>query len=456
MIKAANSVDAKEKPISIPIAGNYIQQLIERHLPSAPIACNHVSSDQTAKAIYATKSCHPTELLWKELPYAALQQEVNKMHITCCANCFTPLIELEAEWARVHQIAQMRKISNQNQIASLQDLRDTISYFSMHQNKSFSPIEVESSAIGRLQDACEVFSLAESAVKCPSCEDEIYCSIECQQDAFWDSHGLLCAGSKQQVSAITQFFAFAKQTNELFVLAAKILAKILIGYIKTSNLPNARAVIEQFNTPPWWNVAEFEREEHYGKSEEAFRASLEAVLHQAFEYLMVGLMENVASFLDSIGSSSPAFTAESVITACKECLNVDVYAQLVGLFVVKNIRMEIDHPFQTLQISLMDLQTEQLISSTLEESIQRVQQTLLLVLSETNAELSDSDSDSMDILIPNVIGSAFLPIICTMNHNVTPNCTVLFTRSGQASVFVIKNVKQGEELSMQYDETDSP
>lgn len=238
------------------------------------------------------------------------------------------------------------------------------------------------------------------------------------------------------------------ETNELFVLAAKILAKILIGYIKTSNLPNAQAVIEQFNTPPWWNVAEFEREEHYGKSEEAFRASLEAVLHQAFEYLMVGLMENVASFLDSIGSSSPAFTAESVITACKECLNVDVYAQLVGLFVVKNIRMEIDHPFQTLQISLMDLQTEQLISSTLEESIQRVQQTLLLVLSETNAELSDSDSDSMDILIPNVIGSAFLPIICTMNHNVTPNCTVLFTRSGQASVFVIKNVKVGAAFAV--------
>nr|CCA20693.1 conserved hypothetical protein [Albugo laibachii Nc14] len=455
MSNTTKPVSSNEKPVSFPTTDNYIQHLIDRHLPSAPIACDHHSSDHRVKTIHAIRSCHPTELLWRELPYAALQHESNKRHITCCANCFTPLIQLETEWSRVHQLAQMNSSSNQNQIASLQDLRNTISYFSMHQNKSFSPIGVESSAVGRLHDACEVFSLAESAVKCPSCEDEIYCSIECQQDAFWDSHGLLCAGSKQHTSAIAHFLAFAKETNELFVLAAKILAKILIGYIKTSNLPNARAVIDQFNMPPWWSVVAYVREDQYGKSEEAFRENLQRMLHQAFEYLMAGLMENVAKFLDSIGSSNAALTVESVMTVCRECLNVELYAKLVGLFVVKNVRMEIDHPFQTLQISLMDLQNEQPISSALEESISRVQQTLSIVLSDTNAESSDSDSDSMDTFIPSVKGSAFLPIICTMNHNIAPNCTVLFTRSGQANVFVIKTVKQGDELSVQYNEMDS-
>jgi len=65
----------------------------------------------------------------------------------------------------------------------------------------------------------------------PRCT-EVFCGSQCMQEA-WDSwHCLLCTGEgtkARDLASLQEFFHHADETNDIFVLAAKVLASIILS-----------------------------------------------------------------------------------------------------------------------------------------------------------------------------------------------------------------------------------
>lgn len=93
---------------------------------------------------------------------------------------------------------------------------------------------------------------------------EIYCSKECSDQAWSSSHGLLCVGAITEAEApnhpLFRFKMHAVQTNEIFLLAADVVARL----IRRHESPDAagasfdgfaRLPFADFVQKPWWDVA---------------------------------------------------------------------------------------------------------------------------------------------------------------------------------------------------------
>jgi hypothetical protein len=418
-----------------PEVAAYFEALLQSRLHSPPIRCGF-AGDAKGKAMFAGKALKAGEPIWTEAPFVAMQHEDNKEFVDCCDNCFVPLIDSKACWARV--MASSTEVEGEaapadEAAASEADFEAAIAFLQKEGGKS--PEESYFS----------VFKLAERQVKC-SC-GVVYCSDTCKQIAYAQHHALLCPHAEERDNDMGRFLNHTLVTNEIFQLAAKVVVKILLLFVATQDMAQARQPVDMFCKLPWWDVVTSEDDLEEGETLDEYREKFRSLISQTFDYFMAGLKENLAH-LEAQGELN-GLSVDAVLSSCDEILSVDFFSCVVGMFEMNNISMEIDHPFHALGEALSEASPEE--KKDMPPVLARVKAALEKFAEEHKHQLCDEDHDhdhdhnedecyALDEDFVGVEGTALFSGICTMNHSCDPNCTVLYTKDGAAHVFAVQDI----------------
>ncbi|CCI41411.1 unnamed protein product [Albugo candida] len=395
----------------------YYAQLIANK-QRASITCGY-AGEHKGKAIYAINAFAPGDRIWSEVPFVAMQHEENKHHIQCCAHCFIPLIDASVEWERVRNAAEAFIASSDRKLDSLatfSELEKTIEYVrsvkAKHSDENYEQ---------------KYFATRGTAASCEQCA-----------------------------------------INEIFLLAAKVVAKVVLLYLKHSDLAKARFAVDQFHKLNWWDVVVSEEDVRDSEQTmEEYKASFRDLISQTFECFQAGLEDTLAIVLRVEKDRFPCNkSVEEVCIACEDVLNVDFFAKIVGMFEMNNISMEIDHPLQVLNTDLEDMPALE------NEAKNRVARTLELACTSTVSNSPSSDQQASANTLHEeefcldkkpspgpfvgVEGTALFSLICTMNHSCLPNCIVVYGHSGQAHIHAIQAIQPMDELCIEYIDTDQP
>ncbi|CEG40946.1 Predicted histone tail methylase containing SET domain [Plasmopara halstedii] len=428
----------------------YFEALLQTRLHSPPIRCG-VGEKDKGKAIFADRAIKAGEPIWTEAPFVAMQHEDNKEFVDCCDNCFVPLIDSKACWARVVSnsiTAEGGGALADESTATAADFEAAITFLQKEGGKS--PEESYFS----------VFKLAESQVKC-TC-GALYCSNTCKDIAYVQHHALLCPRTEERENAMGQFLNHTLVTNEIFQLAAKVIAKILLLFIATQNMTQARQPVDMFCKLPWWEVITSEDDLEESETLEQYRDKFRSLISQTFDYFISGLKENLVH-LEAKGELN-GLSLDAMLASCADVLNVDFFSHVVGMFEMNNISMEIDHPFHALGEALSAASPEEEkgmppVLARVKEALEKFTDEHKHRGDECNEHEVDQEHDeeecyALDEDFVGVEGTALFSGICTMNHSCDPNCTVLYTKDGAAHVFAVQDIAEGEELCISYIDVD--
>uniref|UniRef100_A0AAV1T611 SET domain-containing protein n=1 Tax=Peronospora matthiolae TaxID=2874970 RepID=A0AAV1T611_9STRA len=429
----------------------YFDALLHSRLHSPPIRCALASGK--GKAMFAARALQAGEPIWTEAPFVAMQHEDNKDFVDCCENCFVPLIDSKLCWARVVADCNTKvddgASRGDNLVATEADFEAAIAFLQKEGGKSSS------------ESYFSVFKMAETQVHC-SC-GAVYCSANCKRIAYAQHHALLCPRTEERDNAMGHFLNHTLVANEIFQLAAKVVAKILLLFVATQDMEQARQPVDVFCKLPWWEVITSEEDLEDGETFESYQDKFRTLLTQTYDFFMHGLKENLAHLetLDELNG----LTTESVLALCDQVLNVDFFSRVVGMFEMNNISMEIDHPFHALNEALSETSPEE--KKDMPPVLARVKAALEAFAKKQNHKLSDRDEEqeqgsqiseddcnALNDDFVGVEGTALFSGICTMNHSCDPNCTVLYTKDGAAHVFAVQDVAEGEELCISYIDVD--
>ncbi|KAG7382711.1 hypothetical protein PHYPSEUDO_004402 [Phytophthora pseudosyringae] len=435
-----------------PEVAAYFEALLQSRLHSPPIRCGS-AGEAKGKAMFAGRALKAGEPIWTEAPFVAMQHEDNKEFVDCCANCFVPLIDSKACWARV-VAASSAEVEGEaapadEAAASDADFEAAIAFLQKEGGKS--PEESYFS----------VFKLAESQVKC-GC-GALYCSDNCRQIAYAQHHALLCPRSEEREGAMGQFLNHTLVTNEIFQLAAKVVAKILLLFVATQDAAQARQPVDMFCKLPWWEVITSEDDLEEGETLEQYRDKFRSLIAQTFAHFLGGLRDNLAH-LEAQGELN-GLSADAMLASSDDVLNVDFFSRVVGMFEMNNISMEIDHPFHALGEALSEASPEDKkdmppvlsrVKAALEKFTEQHKHQLCDCVEEDEHahEHDEEECYALDEDFVGVEGTALFSGICTMNHSCDPNCTVLYTKDGAAHVFAVQDIAEGEELCISYIDVD--
>jgi hypothetical protein len=212
----------------------------------------------------------------------------------------------------------------------------------------------------------------------------------------------MCASSVPGGDALHAFYDLAWQTNDIFILAAKVLFHVLHRADVAKNLEDAWRPYAMGYKMPWWeSVAR--PDDVPVEEEEEFRNGLKQLAEDSFE-----------AFCDLLREVRP----EELDRYYGSLLSLEVWGSLVGMFELNNLNIQAMGP-----------------------------------------EDSDQDGDNSDYG-ELVEGSGFYSIHSCFNHSCDPNCRVLLPRddleNAKAIVQVTRDVEEGEELTMSYIEEDEP
>lgn len=378
--------------------------------------------------------------------------------VDACGNCFVPLVNSKEAWERVLTSSTSDEADATEPVATLQDFEDAVAFLQKEGGKSAE------------ESYFSVFHIAANQVKC-AC-GVIYCSEKCQKIAYDEHHAILCTHSEDNESPMGSFVNHTLVTNEIFQLAAKVVAKILRRFVATHDMSHARKPVDMFCKMPWWDVITSEDDlEEEGETLEEYRERFKSLLAQTHEKFMTGLRDNLAQL--AAKDKLNGLSVDAVLGSADEVLTLDFFSRIVGMFEMNNISMEVDHPFHALGEALSEASSED--KKEMPAMLVRVKNALEKFSEEHKIHFHDDEDDeggahagcghdhahdhshdhdhahgeddeddecfAVDDDFVGVEGTALFSGICTMNHSCDPNCTVLYTKDGGAHVFAVHDIE---------------
>ncbi|TDH66174.1 hypothetical protein CCR75_008466 [Bremia lactucae] len=369
-----------------PVASTYFQVVISK--AKAPIVCGDAGPVK-GKAIYANQNLPKATRIWTESPLVAMQHELNQRRLPCCQFCYLPLLgDAYRQW---HDI-----VTRYNQ-----NLKET-----SPGDKSTKPVKANAleEALKLLHISSQSCGMAGPGAKC-AC-GEIYCSKLCQMRALHEYHAILCPRSNM-CSAMGEFLNHTRHTNDIFVLAAKVIARVLSRFLVWRDVIKAREPIDMFYKKPWWEVVMIEHGEEESSHSNPLNSDTTTVGHQInfdsrtstwtddrsptdvkdvdetncsnattqqikdshwsvvstqaqclqevltiTHQLLVDALECNLVRLEREGQLR-SVTVEEIWRSCSSVLSFEFFTAQIGLFEMNNISMEVDHPFRAL-IDILD------------------------------------------------------------------------------------------------------
>ncbi|XP_051126295.1 histone-lysine N-methyltransferase ATXR2 isoform X2 [Andrographis paniculata] len=313
---------------------------------------------------------------------------------------------------------------------------------------------VSSEKVGLPQDAIQ--SLMNGGLKLPysdnfslpavvpcagACEEAYYCSKSCAE-ADWDSfHSLLCTGQQSSVSntkALMKFTKHANETNDIFILAAKVISFTILRYrkLKASHLEQkgkhkSSNCCNSYNFPllleawkpvsmgfkkRWWDCIALP-EDVESCDEVDFRMQIKDLAFESLQLLKEAIYDE----------------------ECAPLFSLDIYGHIIGMFELNNLDLVVASPIEDYFLYIDDLPCSQ------KKEAEKITKPFLDALGE-------------DYSIP-CQGTAFFPVQSCMNHSCNPNAKAFKReedRDGQASIIALRRILKGEEITISYIDEDRP
>jgi hypothetical protein len=331
-------------------------------------------------------------------------------------------------------------------------------------------------------DSSELARPVECSQKC----GQQYCSETCRDDHFLrKGHRLLCVGLISDAEAkshpLMKFKMHALQTNEIFLLVADVVCKILISFLATNSKELALAPFRDFKQELWWECCAVPDDVVDGKK---FLASLQTLCQKSSKLLSAAI-------------SHPA--------ELNFLFTRDFFGHVIGMFEQNNVGVRLASPLYSYVLKC--LRKENGVNG---ERFLRRNRVLIREIvrafeeqgdheSECNSEGEEGDEGEepgqaqevkeeatehedeqtmdrriveslqppiveqrRDEFVPTLVNEVFTPLdgtalftwICMMNHSCEPNCWVQY-RGGQRSpllceVVALRDIAAGEELFQSY------
>ncbi|GAU17085.1 hypothetical protein TSUD_105840 [Trifolium subterraneum] len=385
--------------------------------------------------IFSSKHCNSITVkqddnFGKDQMLVGSQHSFNKIDCFVCSFCFRFIGSVEIQIGRRLYLTQLRaneshdcdvgsssKSSKNCHQMDSSDEEESTWQCSSGSSKTKVPLPegvIESLMNGQLRlPYSEKFSLP-PAVPCHGgCGEAYYCSMSCAEADWESSHSLLCTGEScdpRRREALLKFVKHANETNDIFLLAAKVISSTILRYRKLK----ANCLAEK------------------GKNEascvsDQYNFSL---LLEAWKPISMGYKKrwwDCIALPDDIDSSDEASFRMQIKELAFESL-------------------------QLLQTAIFDKECEPdlVVASPMEDYF-------LYIDEMTNPDKEEAEKITQPILdalgedySTSCEGTAFFPLQSCMNHSCCPNAKAFKRdedRDGQATIIALRPICKGEEVS---------
>ncbi|KAF7142024.1 hypothetical protein RHSIM_Rhsim06G0158100 [Rhododendron simsii] len=403
------------------------------------------------KGVYADVDFREGDLVLKDQMLAGSQHSANKIDCLVCSFCFRFIGTIEVQIGRKlylqdlgvaannecdrQTLAHIPKKTCQINSSDSEDGSYVKDPTSMEECASTSskygtplPKEiVESLMNGELVLPYSKQFPLPSVISClGGCREAFYCSQLCAE-ADWDLfHSLLCTGARSKSSdkeALLKFLQHANETNDIFLLAAKVVSFTILKYRKLkasypedqgkctadkcdlSLLSEAWKPVSMGYKIRWWECIALP-DDVDSCDEAAFRMQIKELAFTSLQLLKAAIFD-------------------------KEC---EPYAAFLS-----NSDLVVASPVEDYFLYIDDLPQSE------KKEAERVTRPVL-----------DALGDDYSICCQ---GTAFFPLQSCMNHSCHPNARAFKReedRDGQATIVALRSISKGEEVTISYIDEDLP
>ena len=393
------------------------------------------SSKYQGRGLFAARDFAEGERVLCEPPLVGIQQESNREDATVCAQCFRYVGSIE------RQIATRL-------------LRDS--------HREACEGVVERSVLEELLQGARTlpnsrdFPLPECFECHGGCDRNRYCSDACASNAWSRHERHLCVGpcGGERGLAAAAFVNHAKETNDIFPLAARVLLETAHAAEnnRTSRLAAAASGTPGSGTPHsseiepastdddvdrclvdawrpyamahkgvWWETVAKPADVAAGKGEDEFRGSMRDIAVES-----LGLLRATVALSDA-----------NLIDRYPGLFTIEVYARVIGMFELNNLEVAVASPvedyFLTADETFPEDSPERLVTGPL--------------------------LDALDVgYCTPCEGTGFFALQSCVNSDCDPNVTPLKDdgdRDGACVLVAKRRVRKGEELTMCYVDEDA-
>jgi SET domain len=416
------------------------------------------------KGVFAQRAFHANDVVWRERCFVGAQHSTSTVSgCKCCAHCMRFLGTLEEQTTRLYAPLAMDpaevkamsalKLPNKTQLKVGDDLE--VPDAKVCQCSAMANVQSDSDA--KLPDTMQ-------------CDAE-YCSEECRRQAWSQNHRFLCvselyqdAKMKDAAEALVLFKQHASVSNDIFMLAAKLVAQLcsrvdawgstmmtndtLTPQDEAEALHFAFSPIAHIVNLPWWDVVQVPAEI---ENKDAFRNDLIKTCTESFHLLRSTLA------LDK---------REPVLAAFDRVFDIELYARIIGMFEMNNWAMVAQNPLSDYIDRYITAQenaaTEAAAAGAVAVASTQIQDedVSAVVKSELDAAFTALEppiqngweilADSSEVVAEGtglyVVGSCF-------NHSCEPNVALLKSdgdMDNMTTVLALRDIQPGDELCISY------
>ncbi|KAJ3014515.1 hypothetical protein HKX48_005110 [Thoreauomyces humboldtii] len=382
--------------------------------------------ERRGKALVADRDVEEGEVLLVDVPLLSMRDFQSEELILLCDNCYAP-IGSAADQAR-HILRR--------------DLTTP-------EEALFEKTRKDEGSVGiRLKDA----------IPCPECTKTLYCSPRCLQRGR-DTH-------LHASPLLDELLSHASQTNEVFLLVLRFYALISSPALSSVPLRTALRPFRRVAKTAWWHVLQPRESDPDHVPPHEFEASLRVVIEDA-----LGIVRSVLG--------------EERRERIEDILNADFYAQVVGMFEMNNLGVDVAGPIVKALEGAMEDEEE---GDEDDEAKKVVDEIWKRVTSfEEDDESSDGDhehehehghdhehdeedqpyegvdekeededvQDERPTHLLHADITLLLPLHSTINHSCNPNATIEY-RDNRTTVIATRSIKAGEPVTTDYVQDDEP